>query len=88
MAQAIITKWVSPTDTKAQRIKVMGWMGNKMVEWCNNVDVSDNHALAVGEYLLWLNKDRDLESLEWRIVSGGSMPDNSGYAFIIDLIWK
>jgi hypothetical protein len=89
MAQAIITKFVGPTDKRASRVSVKGWMGNKLVLWDSSVGSEENHALAAAFYIFELNKKRDpTDDFEFRVVSGGGMPDSSGYAFIIDLVWK
>lgn len=88
MAQAVITKYIGPTDKRGSRVSVKSWMGSKLVPWDNSIGSEENHALAVGVHLMELNKKREGDDLEFRIVSGGGMPDSSGYAFIIDLVWK
>lgn len=84
MAQAIITKFVGPTDKRASRVSVKGWITSAMYKWDESLSVEENHAVAAGHYVYELNKER-AGDFQWCIVSGGSMPDSSGYAFIIDL---
>lgn len=84
MAQALITKFVGPTNTKGARIQVKGWINAAYYAWDHALSVEENHAVAVGHYVYELNKER-AGDYQWSIISGGSMPDSSGYAFIIGL---
>ncbi|WYV99616.1 hypothetical protein Kassivere_00107 [Pseudomonas phage vB_PpuM-Kassivere] len=84
MAHAIITKFVNPTASRSSRVKVTSFLNSAMYHWDAGLSVEENHAVAVGHYLYELNKERTGD-LKWAIVSGGEMPDTSGYAFIIDL---
>lgn len=82
--RALITKFVGPTNTKGSRIQVKGWMNSAYYAWDHSLSVEENHAIAAGHYVFDLNKGRDGD-YKWSIVSGGAMPDASGYAFIIGL---
>lgn len=84
MAQAIITKFVGPTAKRGPRVSVKGWINSALYAWEEGLSVEENHAVAAGHYVYELNKER-AGDFQWCIVSGGSMPDSSGYAFIIDL---
>jgi hypothetical protein len=84
MAQAIITKYVNPTAKRGSRVKVTGWMNSALYQWDASLSEEENHAVAAGHYVYELNKER-AGDYQWSIVSGGAMPDTSGYAFIIDL---
>lgn len=84
MAKALVTKFVGPTNTKGPRIKVNGWMNSATYAWDHALSVEENHAVAVGHYVYELNKERSGE-YQWAIIGGGATPDESGYAFIIDL---
>lgn len=84
MAQALITKYVGPTNTRSSRVKVTGWQGSTSVVWDHALSVEENHAVAVAAYVHSLNKER-AGDYQWSILQGGRMPDGSGYAFIIGL---
>lgn len=85
MARALITKYVGPTDKRASRIKVTGGISSAMYPFDAAISVEENHAVATGHYLYEMNKMRGGDGQEWFIVAGGSMPNEDGYAFIIDL---
>jgi len=85
MAQAIITKFCGPTNTKGSRIQVKGWLKTVYVSWDHALNSEENHAIAVAKYVFDLNKQRVDGGLKWDIIGGGMMPDESGYAFIIGL---
>lgn len=84
MAQAIITKFVGPTAKRGPRVKVTGWMNSALYQWDESLSIEENHSIAVGHYVYELNKERGGD-YQWSIISGGGMPDVSGYAFIIEL---
>lgn len=82
--RTLITKFAGPTNTKSSRVHVKGWLNSAYHPWDYALSVEENHAVAVGHYVYELNKER-AGDMQWFIVAGGSMPDESGYAFIIDL---
>ena len=84
MAQAILTKFIGPTNARGSRVKVTGWQGSTSVAWDHALSVEENHSLAVAEYVHSLNKER-AGDYQWSILQGGSMPDSRGYAVIIGL---
>lgn len=84
MAMAIITKYVGPTGKRGSRVKVTSWLNSANYQWDEATSVEENHSVAAAHYIYELNKERSGDR-QWEIVSGGSMPDTSGYAFIIDL---
>lgn len=83
-AQAIITKFVNPTPKRGPRVKVSGWINSALYQWDERLSLEENHSVAVGHYVYELNKER-AGDWKWSIISGGVMPDSSGYAFIIEL---
>lgn len=87
MAIAITTKYFGPTNTKGSRVKVTSSFSSKFVAWDDALDAEENHALAAAVYIHEVNKCR-AGDLGWTIVGGGSLPDESGYAFILDLVKK
>ena len=85
MAQALITKYVNPTAKRASRIKVTGGINSALYPFDASLSVEENHAVAAGHYVYEMNKMRGGDGREWFISAGGSMPNEDGYAFIIDL---
>lgn len=76
MRQAIITKYLGPTETKGARVKAKAYAGNITINWDDGLDVNENHykaALAL------------CEKLEWRAgeLIGGGMPDNTGNVYLL-----
>ena len=74
--QTIMTKYLSPTDTKAPRVKAMTSSGHRgstyTVEWDDSLNIEGNHADAAQKLLDklgWLG--------EWRM---GAM--DRGYVFV------
>lgn len=85
MRKALITKYVKPTATRASRIKVTGGINSAMYPFDSALSVEENHAVAAGHYVYEMNKMRSGDGWGWSIVAGGSLPDEEGYAFIIEL---
>lgn len=80
MAQAIITKFVNPTAARAPRVKATGWNGSVTITWSDDLGVYGNHRAAAEELI---NKFNAKAGVEFEILTGGELPDESGYAFII-----
>lgn len=72
--QAIITKFLGPTNTKGSRIKATSWDGSVTVTYNYALDSLNNHRAAADAVCYSLGGD-------WRIVASASMPDGRGYAF-------
>lgn len=83
--QTIITKYAGPTNTKGSRTKVKGWINSAFYPWDYSLSVKENHASACAQYVYELNKERQGDT-NWEIVASGTMPDESGYSFIINLV--
>lgn len=88
MAQAIITKYVNPTAKRGSRVKVTGGINSALYPFDASLSVEENHAVAAGHYVYEMNKIRGNDGREWSIISGGSLPNEDGYAFIIELVHK
>ena len=80
MAQAIITKFMNPTATRDPRVKATGWNGSLTITWRDDLGVYGNHRAAAEELI---NKFNVKAGVEFEIVAGGELPDQSGYAFIV-----
>jgi len=60
MRQAIVTKWLGPTNHKGSRVRASCDAGTLTVSWDHEIGVGDNHranhraaALALAEKLGW-----------------------------------
>lgn len=80
MAQAIITKFVNPTAARAPRVKATGWNGSVTITWRDDLGVYGNHRAAAEELIKKFNAKA---GVEFEIITGGELPDQSGYAFIV-----
>lgn len=80
MAQAIITKFVNPTAARAPRVKATGWNGSVTITWRDDLGVYGNHRAAAEELVKKFNAKA---GVEFEILAGGELPDQSGYAFIV-----
>lgn len=81
MAQAIVTKFFGATDTKDARIQVKSWLGTKYYGYCDSTN--NPHTFAFEQWLAETNKRL---GCNYNLTSGraASMPDESGYCFIIE----
>lgn len=86
--QVIITKFISPTNTRGARIKVTSWQGSKFYSY--DYAATCAHEAAFNEWLNEKNaqmlKDYGTEcSTEgwFKMVAKGNLPDDSGYGFVI-----
>ena len=80
MAQAIITKFMNPTATRDPRVKATSWNGSLTITWRDDLGVYGNHRAAAEELIKKFNHKA---GVEFEILSGGELPDQSGYAFIV-----
>lgn len=77
MRQAIITKFLSPTDFKGSRVKATAAEGSITLAWNHEHSPEWNHEFAAMALMNKFGWDRDNAPL------GGSLPDSSGYAFVM-----
>ena len=91
MAQAIITKFLGPTHTKGARIKATWLTGSVTVDY-HSLDGSLNcegrNRQAAQALIDKINRERNPSAgLTWYLmdVRGLGMPDQTGYAFGIEL---
>lgn len=74
MPQAIITKCLPPTDTQGARITATCYSGSTAIDYPYHLGAKARH-LAAAEALC--------AKLDWTgTLIGGSLPDESGYAFV------
>ncbi len=75
MRQAIITKYLAPTETKGARIKAKAFAGSVTIDWDDSIDVDENH-LEAAKLLC--------AKFEWKNeLVGGSLPDNTGNCYVL-----
>ncbi len=76
--QAIVTKWLGPTNTKGSRIKVKCQAGTMIVPWDSGLGVEENHKAAAAILIAKLGWDQDCYG-KWH---AGALPDDTGYAIV------
>lgn len=76
--QAIVTKFLGPTNFRGSRIKVKAYAGSKTYSWDYALNVEQNHSRAAqsfAKHMGWLGDGWDLR--------GGSMPDGTGNCYVL-----
>jgi len=77
MPQCITTKFLAPTNSRGARVAARCQAKRIVVSWNDSLDVEANHrcaAMALVSFLSWPDAER------W---VGGSLPDDTGYAFVM-----
>ncbi|UJH95838.1 hypothetical protein [Pantoea phage Nufs112] len=88
MAQAIVTKFFGATNNKGARIRISSWLGNKYYSY--NYSSNTPHTEAFNQWLKEANEQLCSKygpDAQFKLASdtyGVSMPDDSGYCFIIE----
>lgn len=75
MRQAVVTKYLGPTNGRGSRVKARAQAGSITVDWNHALNPADNHALAA----------RTLAT-KWGwagVWQGGALPGGDGYAFTV-----
>lgn len=73
MPQAIVTKYIGPTNNRGSRVKASCDAGSVTISWDHELDTAGNHrqaALALAAKLDWVG--------DWR---GGSV--DAGYVYVL-----
>ena len=78
MTQAIITKFLGPTNTRPSRVRATGWNNSVTVSYDNSID---NHYAAAQALC---DKMRRNQQGAWKIIANADLPNQSGRVFIID----
>ncbi len=75
MRQAIVTKYLGPTNFRGARVKASAQAGSVTISWDHGLGVDENHAAAAKAFA---------EKMDWygRYVAGG-MPDGSGNCYVM-----
>lgn len=77
MRQAIITKYIGPTNYRGSRVKATCAAKSVTLPWIDSLNSDENHELAARELadsLGWVFPDYELV--------GGGMPDNRGNCYV------
>jgi hypothetical protein len=72
--QAIVTKYIGPSNVKGSRIKAKANAGSVILSWDGALDTDDNHHAAakkLANKFDWVG--------EWHC---GALPDNSGNCYV------
>jgi hypothetical protein len=72
--QAIVTKYIGPSNTRGSRIKARAAAGSVTVPYNHALNIENNHAAATKALAAKLNW-----SGGWYI---GGMPDDTGFVFV------
>lgn len=76
MRQAIITKYLPPTNSRGARVKAKCYAGSVTIPWDDALDVDDNHTAAAVALC---------KKLGWRgELHGGGLPDGAGNAYVFE----
>jgi hypothetical protein len=85
--QAVITKYLGPTNSRGTRIKAISWSGSATVGYDYSLNSGDNHKAAAQAICDNLNSAPNvIEDGSWTIEAGAEMPDGRGYAFIMKFV--
>lgn len=71
MRQAIVTRYIGPTNSMGPRVRAKAQAGSIMVPWDHAIDVDDNHtaaAEALADKFGWLDRGSKLV---------GALPDGT-----------
>ncbi len=78
MAQAILVKYLGPTNTKGARLIARAWFGSLRTAYYHHLSPAENHERAA--HALCTKHDRPTALL------GAQLPGNLGYAYIMSPI--
>ena len=78
--QAIVTKYLGPTNYRGARVKAMAQAGSVTIPWDDALDVDTNHeaaAVALCAKLKWTTENG--HKGRW---NGGGSPDGNGNVYV------
>jgi hypothetical protein len=78
MTQAIITKYIGPTNFKGSRVKASAQAGSITIGWDCALDTEENHTAAAKALMAKFGWDQHSV-----IAGSGELPDGRGTAFIM-----
>jgi hypothetical protein len=78
MFQAIVTKYIGPTNFRGSRVKATCQAGSLTIPWDDALNADGNHRAACNALRMKLNwTERGPHKLV-----GGALPDGKSYAFV------
>ena len=83
MRQAIITKYLGPTNFRGSRVKATAQAGSITLSWDDALGVDENHlraALALCKKFGWDNRSKKMMALP--LLIGGGLPNNTGNVYV------
>lgn len=83
MRQAIVTKYLGPTNHRGSRILVKAQAGRMTVPWDHALDSDDNHTAAAYQYAKakgWIGQEAHAQ--RWAL-AGGGLPDGTGNCYVL-----
>jgi hypothetical protein len=76
--QAIVTKFIGPTNHRGSRVKATAYAGSVTLSWDHALDTTGNHRAAAVDLA---NKYKWLDHSD--LSEGGSLPANNGECFVL-----
>lgn len=76
--QAIVTKYLGPTNFRGSRVKASAQAGSIIINWDDALNSEENHDLAANKLAIkfgWLQHSR--------FIGYGELPDGTGTAYIL-----
>jgi hypothetical protein len=82
MRQAIVTKYLGPTNHRGARVKATAQAGSVTVEWDHALSVDENHDRAADAFVAkfaWVGWEAQLPKLH-----AGALPDGTGNVYVFE----
>jgi hypothetical protein len=87
MSQAIITKFLGPTNTRPSRIKATSWRDSVTLPCDHALDTGANYRVAALALCDKMNKEPNNDFGAWQITAGAELPNEArDFVFIIDWV--
>ena len=81
MRQAIVTKYLGPTDCRGSRVKATASAGSVTLSWDCELDSEENHQLAANALADKFNWRNPGNGIRYEYVGGG-LPGGCGNAYV------
>ncbi len=78
MTQAIVTKYLGPTNYRGARVKATAQAGSITHSWDHAYSVSDNHRIAANLLMMKFKWNEHYD-----IAGSGELPDGRGSCFVM-----
>ena len=83
--QAIITKYLGPTESRGARVKATAQAGSVTIHWDDALDIEENHdraAMTLAHKLGWISQTSGKPYSGERLLRGG-MPKGDGNCYVM-----